>query len=197
MVKRIFIAINLPDDIKNQLSLKQSKLDKLFSKSDIPVRWTKKENLHLTLYFLGYIRENKLESVFELTKKTSSSFESFSIKLNKIVYAPLNSFPPRMIWATGEKSSHFIELKRKIEDGLVKENFFSKSFFKKEKKKDIIHITLARIRSIFSYNPENLPDISEDIDLDFKVNSIEVMESHLKPKGPEYTILKSFNLKVS
>jgi len=112
MVKRIFIAINLPDDIKNQLSLKQSKLDKLFSKSDIPVRWTKKENLHLTLYFLGYIRENKLESVFELTKKTSSSFESFSIKLNKIVYAPLNSFPPRMIWATGEKSSHFIELKR-------------------------------------------------------------------------------------
>ena len=35
------------------------------------------------------------------------------------------------------------------------------------------------------------PEISEDIDLTFTVETIEVMESELKRGGPQYTILES------
>ena len=34
--------------------------------------------------------------------------------------------------------------------------------------------------------------MNEEINLNFEVNSIDVMESELKRGGPEYTILESF-----
>ena len=42
--------------------------------------------------------------------------------------------------------------------------------------------------------PEERPEINEDIDLIFTVESIEVMESELKRGGPVYTILESHEL---
>jgi len=41
---------------------------------------------------------------------------------------------------------------------------------------------------------EERPEINEDIDFVFTVESIEVMESELKRAGPQYTILESHNL---
>ena len=54
---KTFIAINLPEDIKEKLAEYQE------SWSELPIRWTKKENLHITLEFLGYLTEQKLIEV--------------------------------------------------------------------------------------------------------------------------------------
>ncbi len=54
MRPRVFIAINLPEDIKNELISFQKKWPNL------PCRWTKKENLHITLLFLGHLNEEEL-----------------------------------------------------------------------------------------------------------------------------------------
>jgi 2'-5' RNA ligase len=43
--------------------------------------------------------------------------------------------------------------------------------------------------------PEERPIITQEIDLKFAVDSIEVMESQLKKIGPDYTILESCPLK--
>ena len=58
------------------------------------------------------------------------------------------------------------------------------------------HITLERIRQWEwrRIEPEERPEIEEEINLSFLVNSIKVMESLLKRKGPKYTILESANL---
>jgi len=42
---RIFIAINLPANLKKELSMAQNRWPEL------PARWTKPENLHITLLF--------------------------------------------------------------------------------------------------------------------------------------------------
>ncbi len=42
--------------------------------------------------------------------------------------------------------------------------------------------------------PEERPDVAEEINLNFEVDSIEVMESVLKRGGPEYTVLESYPL---
>ncbi len=160
MKRRIFIAINLPENIKEELAKYQLKWPEL------PCRWTKKENLHITLEFLGYLTDQDLMEVCQKTRETASRHRPFEVKLNKICYGPPKKLPPRMVWAMGEKIKEF----------------------------DLVpHITLARIKAWQwrQIDPEERPKIEEEINLNFEVNSIEVMESKLKRGGPEYIILES------
>jgi len=167
MKHRIFLAINLPEKIKKELSSFQSKWPEL------PIRWTRESNLHITLEFLGYISDDELLKVFQNTKEQALKHKPFTITLNKICYGPpkrsSNSWTPRMIWVMGEKVQEL----------------------------DLLpHITLGRIRTwdFRKIEPDEVPQVNEDINLSFDVKSIEVMESVLKKGGPEYTILESFQL---
>ena len=164
MKHRVFIAINLPGKIRECLASYQNKWPEL------PAKWTKKDNLHITLEFLGYVSDEEILEICETTKETASKHESFEVKLTKICYGPPGKTPPRMIWATGEE---------------IKELNI------------VPHITLARIRTWQwkQIEPEERPEVEEDINLSFEVNSIEVMESALSRGGPKYTILESYQLK--
>jgi 2'-5' RNA ligase len=157
--RRIFIAINLPKDIKEELFNFQKKFE--WEGSQWWAKWTKKDNLHITLEFLGYVNEKDLPAIFKKTEEFASKTPAFTINLDKINYFP-DSNSPKYIFATGGK----------------------------------YHVTLARVREWEwkKINPDDRPDIKEEIDLSFEVSSIEVMESFLKRGGPEYTALKSFRL---
>ena len=54
---RTFIAIDIPDSIKNEIIKIQNSLPEFIGKK------TEKENLHLTLKFLGEIDEEKIELI--------------------------------------------------------------------------------------------------------------------------------------
>lgn len=165
MRHRVFTAINLPEDIKKKLADCQKKW------LELPCRWTKKENLHITLEFLGYLTDEALIELYERTKETVSEKKAFNICLNKICYGPPKKIPPRMVWVTGEKIKEF---------------------------NIIPHITLGRIKTwqFKQIEPEERPEINEDINLTFEVKSIEIMESRLKRNGPEYAVLESVPLKI-
>ena len=159
MVHRIFIAINLPESVKNELLAYQNRWP------EVPARWTKPENLHITLEFIGNVSDQELEDIKKKTREKVSKQKPFVIKLSRIVYGPLrlrSGQAPRMIWATGD--GH--------------------------------HITLARLREweFQKIEPEDRPEINEEISFEIPVNSVEIMESKLKPKGAEYTIIESIKL---
>ncbi len=185
MRRRIFIAINLPENIKKELSLFQLKWPEL------PCRWTKRENLHITLEFLGYLTDEEVVELCQRTREIAAKKKPFILHLNKICYGPTDKKPvrslsaqrsshrsprpssggaPRMLWAVGDR---------------IKELNITP------------HITLGRLKlwEFRQMEPEERPEISEDIDLSFEVNSIEVMESRLKRNGPDYTILELCPLK--
>lgn len=164
MRKRVFIAINLPENVKEKLASCQ------FKWPELPCRWTKKDNLHITLEFLGYLTDEEIVELCQRTKEIAAKKKPFTLHLNKICYGPTDKKPFRMVWAVGEKIKEL---------GIVP------------------HITLGRLKTweFRRMEPEERPEISEDIDLNFEVNSIEVMESRLKRGGPNYTILESCPLK--
>ena len=181
---RIFLAINLPEGVTRKLSDFQKEW------FDFPVRLTRRENLHITLVFIGNVDTEAVLDVCKITKESISQEDVFEIKLNKICFGPLNN-KPRMIWAIGENNENLSCLKNKLEDSffnLNKNNIANhRNFYP--------HITLARIKQKEWSNLENKPDIGKDISLSFSVDSVEVMESFLSRKGPEYTILESISLK--
>lgn len=185
---RVFIAINLPENIRQELMNFQLKWPEL------PVRWTKKDNLHITLAFLGYVREEELVDILSLVKEIVSKYQPFHLKLKRIVYGPPNNKKsPRMIWAEGEKSQELGRLQEDLKNNLLG---FSSELKKEAKKIYIPHITLGRLRQweFRAIELEERPEINEEIDLNFEVNSVEVMESRLKRGGSQYTILESVYL---
>jgi len=187
MRRRIFIAINPPQDIKENLALYQEKWP------EFPVRWAKKGNLHITLLFVGHINDEELFEISKIVKQAADRHGSFPINLDKICYGPPGKMPPRMIWALGEKSKEFSELRNDLEKSLASCPQISIST---EEKEFCPHITLARIRKWEwqRVEPEERPQIEQDLDLHFSADSVEIMESELKRGGAKYTVLESHNL---
>lgn len=184
---RIFIAVNLPKEIKNNLADYQQKYPEL------PSRWIKPENLHITLIFIGYTDERGLEEIKQVLRQISAKHNPFSISLTKISYGPPGIMPPRMIWAVAEKSEEFASLCDNLGKALAS---LPKISFKPEDREIIPHITLARIKEWEwrRIEPEERPEIDEYINFEVPVKSIELMESKLKKGGAEYIILETYNL---
>jgi len=187
MKQRIFIAINLPEEVKAELTELQKQWP------DLPCRWARKDNLHLTLVFLGYIRKEKIIDILDAIKEAAKQTKPFLISLNKLCYGPEKQSPPRLVWVKGQRSQALIDVKKKIEDSLS-----GKVPFIREKRELLPHITLARIRQLdWKRSPsDKRSKIEQDVSIDFSVDSIELMESHLKRTGAEYEIMQSFALEA-
>ena len=178
---RIFIAINFPPKIKKALILYQKKWE------DLPVRWTSEDNLHLTLVFLGYMREENLLEIFQIAKKVAKSHQSFPLNFQRIFLGPPQKVP-RMFWVQGERNRELAFLRDDLEEELL-------GLKHKEEVRDFkSHITLGRIKMAEWQEFEKKPKIEEKISLTVPVRSIEIMESKLKPTGPDYFVLESIPL---
>ena len=79
---RIFIAINLPENIKQKLNLYQERLE------EIPAKWTKKENLHITLVFLGNVAEAEIPEICKIVERVVQKNSPFFLILKSILYGP-------------------------------------------------------------------------------------------------------------
>lgn len=184
---RLFIAINLPEKIKNRLLSFQDKWPEL------PARWAKKENLHITLLFLGVINEENIPAVLEVTEKTAKKYPPINLKLTKISYGPPQKIPPRMVWISVEKNGILKKLRKEIEQQLTDKGVH----FQMEDREFNPHITFARIKSfeLRNMDPEEAPQINESVCFDFEAKTIELMESRMKKSGAEYDVLESCELK--
>jgi 2'-5' RNA ligase len=182
---RLFVAINLPEDLRKKLNSFQDKW------LDLPARWSWPENLHITLVFLGNNSDQEVIDVCKIAQDVAKCHEAFEISLNKVCFGPENK-EPRMVWAVGDKSAELGSLQYDLENAFGDQNY-SKSenehFFTP-------HVTLARIKQteLRRMEPEEVPVVNETINHLFIAESIEVMESELKRGGPAYTVLESFKL---
>ncbi|MCH8048545.1 RNA 2',3'-cyclic phosphodiesterase, partial [Patescibacteria group bacterium] len=175
MLQRIFLAINIPLEIKKELLEYKKKWPEL------PARWTVQDNLHITLVFLGNTSAGELKNVKEITHKVAANHEPFTLSLSQITYGPTEK-QPKMIWAIGKAPEELHSLQQDLAKTLnhQEENSFS------------LHVTLARLNAweFKKIEPEERPHIEEEISLKIPVHTIDIMESRLKRTGPEYHIIE-------
>ena len=181
MRKRVFIAIELPEEIKEEISKILEEIKPLFK---FPIRWLKSENWHLTLVFLGYQSDENVRLISEKLKAFASKQKPFEILLDKIIYGPPNR-PPRMIWGQA-KSPEYGILKELIEKELINIGIN----FQKENRLSNPHLTLAR----FQPATQKLPEIETPLNLIFQVETVILMESKLTGFGADYYCLDQFTL---
>lgn len=184
---RTFIAIELSNEIRGGLAQIESHLK--YSGAD--VKWVEKDNIHLTLKFLGEITEEKSEKIKYILDEIAKQTKPFelSLKISKEGSGTfLGAFPnlnhPRVIWVGLDKGAVESRLiAEKVDDALLKIGF------QKESRPFAAHLTIGRVRS-----PKNKEALKEKIsNLQLKAHSLQLIDaimlfqSSLTPKGPIYT----------
>jgi len=183
---RSFIAVNLNPEIKEYLTSLQDHLNVPESK----IKWVEKNNLHLTMKFLGYISLKETELIKSILKEISSRYRSFFMKLSSNIGILPTYRMPRIIWVgVKEGADQLSELYNSIETVLHKEGFPG------ENKEFSSHITIGRVKFIKDKaNFIQMLKIVKVSNLFQEVRSIDFMESKLTPNGPIYSITARFPL---
>lgn len=175
---RCFLSIDLPDEVKEELVKVQKELEKI---PTLKAKFVEKENLHLTLKFLGEISDYKVNEIKE--KLQGINFGTFSVTLGKLGVFPSEKYV-RVIWVSLQPEEKVKELAK-----LVNEKLGSKD------KRFESHVTLARVRAIKDKDAlkGKLQEIKPE-KKEFKVTNISLKRSNLTSKGPIYETLKDFDL---
>ncbi|MFA5272209.1 MAG: RNA 2',3'-cyclic phosphodiesterase [Candidatus Omnitrophota bacterium] len=180
---RLFIGIDLPKSLKEELSRLTAKL----KKCDCDTKWVQVQNLHLSFKFLGEVNEEKIKNIEEIISTSGKQHKTLELNLEKFGFFPNEKYPGVFFVATDTEE----KLKRIY--SFLEDNLQTLGFKKEERFKS--HITLARFRS--SKNIEVFKKQLESIAVKgkFPVNEITLFRSILKPQGPIYEKLFSASFK--
>lgn len=176
---RLFVAVELPDNIKDALYSLQSEIKK---SSYAKVNWIFKKNFHLTIKFLGEVTEDNIEEL--KIKLRSIKYNKFKARLANMGFYP-NDFKINIVWVGIEPADKFIELQKMVDSETMNFGDF----------KSGAHITLGRVKII--KNKKQFKEKIKDIkikDLDFEINSFTLFKSVLSKNGPNYTTLERYKL---
>jgi RNA 2',3'-cyclic 3'-phosphodiesterase len=176
---RLFIAVDFPDEVRESLA------DMCYG---VPAaKWVAKDQLHLTLRFIGDADDGLLADVSEILHDVNAS--GFSLTLKGVGYFPPRR-KPNVLWAGIEPSEPLAFLRDSIE------KLLGELGLPPEGRKFHPHVTLARLR------PEApLAKITAFLSSNnlFKAQNVPVGEFHLyssvlMPAGPVHTVEQTYSL---
>ncbi|KPJ51227.1 hypothetical protein AMJ40_00535 [candidate division TA06 bacterium DG_26] len=182
---RTFIAVELPGDIRGELSALRRELDS----PGLAAKWVSPHNIHLTLKFLGSVERSKIAEMETLLEESLREEKEFKFELSGLGAFPSAS-RPRVLWVgISEGKEELRRIARKIEHVLEKMGF------PKEERGFSAHVTLARVKS-----EGRKGELGEKLERahytshPIVVSRIAIMKSDLTPEGPVYTRLGEIRL---
>jgi 2'-5' RNA ligase len=185
MMSRLFISLEIPEGIKNELILLRNKI---YGKFYEKIRWEKQEKLHLTLKFLGDTEDNRVDEIIERMYESLNLFNKFLLHFSEFgVFYRFNK--PGILWAGIERNNNLDKLYQIVENSL--------SFLNPGKDNRCFnpHITLLRIKG--SEDMNKIKNFVNKIipELEFTAEKIVLYKSNLLKSGSVYEALDSFKLK--
>ncbi|MBT9149501.1 MAG: RNA 2',3'-cyclic phosphodiesterase [Dehalococcoidia bacterium] len=134
---RAFIAIELPDQVKRDLS---DLLGRIRPGQERAVKWLDPDSIHLTLKFLGNIPAEKTVDIARAIDKAAAESKPFTLELQGLGAFP-NLMSPRVVWVgVGGDVRLVVNLQRRIDQALIHLGFPS------ERREFSPHLTLGRLR---------------------------------------------------
>lgn len=127
---RLFVALSLPDEVREQLALLEDRLP--------GARWVPPENFHITLRFIGEVDGGQAEDID--AELTSLYGEGFELSLAGLGHFGEGS-KTRALYARVEPTEPLLRLQQKVEQALQRTGCAP------EGRKYKPHVTLARFRN--------------------------------------------------
>ena len=185
-VIRTFVAVPVSEDIRGRVTGVLEQLAKLTS----GVKWVAPENLHVTLKFLGGVREDRIGDVCAAVERAIEGAAPFDLSIAGVGAFP-NPRRARVVWVgVQEGQRQLAELAERIDAELAKLGF------EREKRPFAAHVTIGRVRE--GRSPEGLSAGIDEADAGElgaqRVASVAVMQSDLRREVPVYTALRVVQL---
>jgi len=182
---RLFLAIELPDDVRGHLVVARKRLE-----VGLPgISYTRAENLHLTLKFLGEVEAKKVEAI----ATSLAMIRSRPVELHAV---GIDCFPGRgpIRIVTAGLGGTIPPLRALVEAIEQRCRFLG---FAEEQRAYRPHVTLGRARPVLSAKFRPLAG-DATVDLwpgpSFVVKEFVLMESRLSPAGSVYLQTARFRI---
>ena len=189
---RVFIAIELPRTVRRKI---KEHIDRLrTSLPEARASWTREENLHLTLKFLGDVPVDRVEPLSQALLRAAKLSPPF-----EMVIQDCGVFPPRgkpsVLWiGAGTHASGVLPPTKPLSSAQLLhgaiEDECAKVGFVRDKRSFHPHLTIARLR-----NPQGarrLADLHQEIgfnELSVQVTEVCLIRSELSSAGSRYTVI--------
>jgi RNA 2',3'-cyclic 3'-phosphodiesterase len=176
---RTFVAVFPPPEVREEALARARRLS-----MGGRVRWSRPENVHLTLKFLGDVREEVLDDLCATLEEVCGRHAAFDAEL-----AGFGAFPSarrvQILWAgISAGSSGLRSLATDLDAALAPLGF------EREKRPYTPHLTLGRARS----KPASFEPSPEEYLGEFRVRYVELTESKLTSEGAIYRTVRAFAL---
>lgn len=181
-MNRLFVALEIPDNVKDQLF----ELRRSVCNEEINFRWEPKEKIHITLKFIGDVKDELVDDIGQ-NLLFLKSFNKINCEINKFGFF-FRQHIPVILWASLKLDSTAYEIVEKINEELLKFGI------EKENRKFTPHLTLLRIKKhpgddfVESFNKFYFEPIK------FKAEKITLFKSELHKSGSKYFEIKNYNL---
>ncbi|MEX0684068.1 MAG: RNA 2',3'-cyclic phosphodiesterase [Dehalococcoidia bacterium] len=181
---RLFIAVELPGEVRQQLSALQHELQRRGLER---LRWARPEGIHVTLKFLGETSAERRPLIEQALKEGAEGVEPHKLMLGKVGrFGSRNA--PRVLWVDVAGDVDTLQgLQKRVDERIAPLGFPA------ETRPFAAHLTLARV-------PEGLgPQVAEALagaieavtvePLAIPVREVSLMRSELRRDGAIYTQL--------
>ena len=179
---RAFIAIELPDEVKETVALIIKRLRPAQYRY---VKWVAPTGTHLTIKFLGNISSDQLPQITDIMKTAAQKVPLIELRLGGLGMFP-NEQRPRVIWVALEGNTEPLAImQREIEKALEPLGFAT------ENRAFTPHLTLGRVRDNASSDDRKeiggvVKTKKIDYDASFTLRELSLMKSTLTPTGAIY-----------
>lgn len=187
---RAFIAIELPAELRQELTRLQAELK---VDNRLRIKWVNPNGIHLTLKFLGNIPISDTDRITQAMTDTARLITPFYLKTETLGAFP-NLKRAQVVWVgLGGETDKLKQLQQLIETNLTQLGFTA------EQRQFKPHLTLARLGSEVSpaerqHLGEFIASTRFDMGERMKVDSINLIRSQLTREGAAYSRISSAEL---
>ncbi len=188
---RLFIAIISPEAVRGKLSDLQRELKPVLPANS--TNWTKPENMHLTLRFLGNVESERIPDLVAKLDAGLAGFGEFEVVCERLGCFPDMCYP-RVVWAgVHDAGGRLAQLHRQVDEMVA-------GFAERPAEARFVgHITLARPRQIKRAHAERLAQFIDRATTRsfgrWHVPAVVVIRSQLSAAGASYAELFQANLR--
>jgi len=183
---RVFFGVELAEDIKAGVGQLADRVRRRVEQAAprAAIRWVDPENLHITLWFVGEVKDDRLEALTSATQAQYAT-EAFRLELSGTgAFPPSGS--PRVLWigltaGVEHLRSIYAELGRRL----------AALGLEPERREYSPHLTIARIKDIERRDAASMRGaLKMPTDLfATDVRAVTLFRSRLSPKGARYEAL--------